>query len=281
MTDLEETCYHRLNPAQGFGSPRLFTEGGSLDETMAVENHDVVLVIASMAARCIIYMSWQGRRAGGALPPPQIATGSISATPRNKFREIPKDLRIAPVLSYDMRMTVSDQDLARAAAGGDADAFATLLARHYDRLFGLCFRLTGNRAEAEDLCQDICAVLPSRLRSYRGGARVTTWLYRVAMNAAIDRRRKSASYARALDGWGNWEMARQAAIAEEQAQIGWLHGAMGQLSETLRDTLALVLDDLSHAEVGEILGVSEGTVSWRLSEARKRLREMREKEEAT
>jgi len=49
----------------------------------------------------------------------------------------------------------------------------------------------------------------------------------------------------------------------------------------LRDTLALVLDDLSHAEVGEILGVSEGTVSWRLSEARKRLREIREKEEAT
>lgn len=180
-----------------------------------------------------------------------------------------------------MRMDVSDEDLAGAAAGGDARAFEVLLARLYDRLFGLCFRLTGNRAEAEDLCQDICAVLPARIRGYRGGARVTTWVYRVAVNAAIDRRRKAASYARALDGWGNWETSRQAAITEEQDQLAWLHSAMGQLSETLRDTLALVLDDLTHAEVGEILGVSEGTVSWRLSEARKRLREMKEKEEAT
>ena len=49
----------------------------------------------------------------------------------------------------------------------------------------------------------------------------------------------------------------------------------------LRDTLALVLDDLTQAEVGEILGVSEGTIAWRVSEAKKRLREIREKEEAT
>jgi RNA polymerase sigma-70 factor, ECF subfamily len=180
-----------------------------------------------------------------------------------------------------MRMTVSDEDLAGAAACSDARAFEALLARHYDRLFGLCFRLTGNRAEAEDLCQDICAVLPARISSYRGQSKVTTWLYRVAVNAAIDRRRKATTYAKALDGWGNWEIGRQAAIAEEQDNIGWLHAAMGQLSETLRDTLALVLDDLTHAEVGDILGVSEGTVSWRLSEARKRLREMKEKEEAT
>ena len=180
-----------------------------------------------------------------------------------------------------MRMSVSDEDLAEAAAGGDARAFEALLARHYDRLFGLCFRLTGNRAEAEDLCQDICAILPARLSSYRGRSRVTTWLYRVAVNAAIDRRRKAATYARALEGWGDWEINRQAAIAEQRDNLGWLHKAMGQLSETLRDTLALVLDDLTHAEVGEILGISEGTVSWRISQARKQLREMQEKEEAT
>lgn len=178
-------------------------------------------------------------------------------------------------------MTVSDQNLARAAASGDARAFEALLARHYDRLFALCFRFTGHRAEAEDLCQDICAVLPSRLGSYSGQAKVTTWLYRVAHNAAIDRRRKAASYARALDGWGDWEVGRQAANAEGQADIAWLHTAMGQLSETLRDTLALVLDDLTQGEVGEIMGVSEGTVAWRISEAKKRLREIRQKEEAT
>ena len=54
-----------------------------------------------------------------------------------------------------MRMDSDDDALARAAAAGDRAAFAALLGRHYDRLFGLAFRLTGRRAEAEDLTQDI------------------------------------------------------------------------------------------------------------------------------
>ena len=177
-------------------------------------------------------------------------------------------------------MTASDEDLARAAASGDGAAFASLLDRHYDRLFRLCFRLTGARAEAEDLCQDICAALPARLRTYRGEARVTTWLWRVAVNAAHDRRRRQVSFSRASEGWGGWEIARREAQAEERSRAEWLLAAMARLPPDLRDTLALVLDDLTHAEAGAILGVSEGTVSWRVSEAKKRLRAMRAEEEA-
>jgi RNA polymerase sigma-70 factor (ECF subfamily) len=179
-----------------------------------------------------------------------------------------------------MRMTVSDEDLARAAALGDGAAFAALLGRHYDRLFRLCFRLTGARAEAEDLCQDICAALPTKLQGFRGEARVSTWLWRVAVNAAHDRRRRRATFLKASDGWGDWEMARQEAMAESRERADWLLGALARLPPDLRDTLALVLDDLTHAEAGEVLGISEGTVSWRVSEARKRLRRMRAEEEA-
>jgi len=136
-----------------------------------------------------------------------------------------------------MRMTVTSEDLARAAQNGDAQAFASLIARQYDRLFRLCFRLTGSQHEAEDLTQDICAALPAKLASYDGRAKVTTWLYRVAVNASHD------------------------------------------LPPDLRDTLALILDDMTHAEAGDILGISEGTVSWRLSEARKHLKSLKEKEE--
>ena len=109
-----------------------------------------------------------------------------------------------------MRMTTSDEDLAEAAAAGDGAAFASLLDRHYDRLFAFCFRLTGSRADAEDLTQDICAALPAKLGSYQRRAKVTTWLYRVAVNAAHDRRRKRATYARATTGWGDWEIQRTA-----------------------------------------------------------------------
>ena len=113
-----------------------------------------------------------------------------------------------------MLMNTPDETLALAAARGDRDAFAVLLGRHYDRLHGLCWRLTGDRAEAEDLTQDICAALPAKLRGWRGEARFGTWLYRVAVNAAHDRRRRAASHARAASGWGDWEVNRQAGLAE-------------------------------------------------------------------
>ena len=178
-----------------------------------------------------------------------------------------------------MRMTTSDNALALAAADGDREAFSALLMRHYDGLFALAFRLTGAKAEAEDLTQDICLALPSKLGGFRGTARFTTWLYRVAVNAAHDRRRRAASRARAADGWGDWEINRRAAAEDTAAGIDWLQTAMLALPEEMRDTLALTLDDeLTHAEAAEVLGVSEGTVSWRLSQIRKRLRALHDEE---
>jgi RNA polymerase sigma factor (sigma-70 family) len=178
-----------------------------------------------------------------------------------------------------MRMTTGDESLALAAANGDGRAFALLLDRHYDRLFALAFRLTGSRAEAEDLTQDICAALPAKLAHYRAEARLTTWLYRVVVNAAHDRRRRRASYLRATTGWGDWELARAAEMSEARDAQDWLAASMRRLPEDLRDTLALVLDDVTHAEAAEVLGVSEGTISWRMSEIRKRLRAIKAEEE--
>lgn len=173
----------------------------------------------------------------------------------------------------------SDEDLAEAAAAGDGAAFASLLDRHYDRLFAFCFRLTGSRSEAEDLTQDICAALPAKLASYGRRAKVTTWLYRVAVNAAHDRRRKRATYAKATTGWGDWEVNRTAAIKDTTDKLDWLTAAMNTLSDDLRDTLALVLDDMTHAQAAEVLQISEGTVSWRISEGKKALRAMKEQED--
>ena len=175
-------------------------------------------------------------------------------------------------------MMTPDEELAAAAADGDAQAFESLLARHYDRLFAFCWRITGSRSEAEDLTQDICLALPAKLGTYQRRAKVTTWLYRVAYNAAQDRRRKRARQERLSTGWGAWETERQAANAETQERRDWLTGAMQMLGPDLRDTLALVLDDMTHAQAGEVLGISEGTVSWRISEAKKILRRIREQE---
>lgn len=176
-------------------------------------------------------------------------------------------------------MQTTDETLCMAAVSGDRAAFAALVTRHYDRVFGLCWRLTGHRAEAEDLAQDICAALPAKLRHWRAEAKFTTWLYRVVVNAAHDARRRRASRDKASQGWGDWEMGRQADVDQAQANQDWLTAAMQTLSPELRDTVALVLgEEMSQAEAGAVLGVSEGTVAWRMSEVKKRLRALAEKE---
>jgi RNA polymerase sigma-70 factor (ECF subfamily) len=178
-----------------------------------------------------------------------------------------------------MLMDTPDEMLATAAAQGDRAAFAVLVGRHYDRIHGLAWRLTGAKDQAEDLAQDICAALPAKLRNWRGEAKFTTWLYRVVVNAAHDLRRRQATRSRAAQGWGDWEIARQDEIAVQAEAADWLAQAMTQLSPELRDTVALVLgEEMTQAEAGVVLGVSEGTIAWRMSEVKKRLRAMAKEE---
>ncbi len=184
-----------------------------------------------------------------------------------------KDCHSQSVQPIVMLMETPDETLASAAANGDRDAFAGLLARHYDRIFALSYRLIGSRADAQDLTQDICAALPAKLRGWRGEARFSTWLYRVIVNAAHDRRRRQATHSRAVIGWGDWEIARQDQIETDRAAMDWLTQTMARLSPDLRDTAALILGcDMTQAEAALVLGLSEGTVAWRMSELKKRLR---------
>ncbi len=172
-----------------------------------------------------------------------------------------------------MLMKAPEEDLALAAAAGDASAFAQLIDQVYDRVFALAYRLTGQRAEAEDLTQDICLALPVKLTSYARQSKFSTWLYRVTVNAAHDRRRKAVRHGLAAAQWGDVETLRRAEAQEAEAAEGWLIEAMQTLPEDLRDTLALtVTEGVTQAEAAKALGVSEGTVAWRMSEIKRRLR---------
>ena len=168
---------------------------------------------------------------------------------------------------------VDDEILARRAAAGDRNAFSELLERHYGLIYRVAVRMLGNGAEAEDLAQDVCLGLATRLASYGGQSRFTTWLYRVVVNAARDSMRRDATRRRneqefiAQDGLGH----RHSSSGGEDSI--WLQQVLGRLSEELRATVILVLaEGLKHGEAGKILGVSEATVSWRLHQVRKQLR---------
>jgi len=186
-----------------------------------------------------------------------------------------------PVRLIDtMRMKTSDHHLVKAANLGDGEAFAALLLRHYDVIHRLAFRMLGSEADADDLAQDICATLPFKLRSFRSDANFTTWLYRIVVNAVTDRFRKQAAHRRVLAGWGDFHRLKLDETVQTQNELAWLSQAMSGLPDDLRQTVALVLgEDLTHAQAAELLEISEGTVSWRMSEVKKALRSMARDEE--
>src|SRR3954470_22539598 len=88
----------------------------------------------------------------------------------------------------------ADADLVAAAAAGDRRAFETLLRKHYDRVHGLAWQLTGSRADADDVAQDVCCTLVEQLASFRGDARFTTWLCGITVNACRDMKRRRRSF---------------------------------------------------------------------------------------
>ena len=163
-----------------------------------------------------------------------------------------------------------DSTLIAAAIAGDRDAFARLLERHYDRIHGLAWQLTGSRADADDVAQDVCCTLVEKLPTYRGDAKFTTWLHGITFNACRDWRRRRRSLGAFTD-----RLAVLVGIAETERRPDpydavWLKSAIARLKPALRDTAVLVAgQQLTHAEAAEILGIAEATVAWRMHEVRR------------
>ena len=87
-----------------------------------------------------------------------------------------------------------DAGLVAAAIAGDHGAFESLLRGHYDRIHGLAWQLTGSRADADDVAQDVCCALVEKIGGFRGEAKFTTWLCGITFNACRDLKRKRRSF---------------------------------------------------------------------------------------
>jgi RNA polymerase sigma-70 factor (ECF subfamily) len=166
----------------------------------------------------------------------------------------------------------TDADLVAAAAGGSRDAFDALLRRHYDRVHGLAWQLTGSRADAEDIAQDVCCILVEKIGSFRGEAKFTTWLAGITFNACRDFRRRRRSLKGMIERLTVLAGLADAPDGRDAYDAVWLSNAVARLKPALRDTVVLVgAQQLTHAEAAAILGVAENTVAWRMHEARRLL----------
>jgi len=176
-------------------------------------------------------------------------------------------------------LAMSDEELAARARNGDEAAFGQVLERHYDRLYRIAYRFFGSAVEAEDVAQDICMALAARIRTFRGDSRFSTWLYAVALNACRDHARRQTSRMKLQGSFAAFAEQRSADWADSDERARWLYRAVDKLDPALKETALLVLaEDMSHAEAGEVLGVKENTISWRMHEAKKRLKAMADDE---
>lgn len=162
---------------------------------------------------------------------------------------------------------IDDRDLLALHLAGDGYAFTELVRRHQNRLWSVAVRIMRDPEAASDAVQDALLSAYRRADSYRGDAAVSTWLYRVVVNACLDRiRRERARPATPLP-----ETDLSTGVDDQQRTVDRLavEWALAQLPQAQRAAILLVdLEELHVWEAAEILGVPAGTVKSRCSRGR-------------
>ncbi len=165
---------------------------------------------------------------------------------------------------------IPDSILLQRAAGGDTVSFDALFYRHYDRVYGILYRLVGTRAEAEDLTQEVFLKLHAHAttRHRRNDDNISAWLYRVATNLgynAIRDRKRQWERNVALVPESDAPGTEQEVVRRQEAAA--VRAALAQLKP--RDAQLLVLRQMgfSYAECADICGVASGSVGTLLARA--------------
>ena len=167
---------------------------------------------------------------------------------------------------------VSDAELLDRHRDGDQHAFGEVVRRHRNRLWAVALRTCGEPEEAADALQDALLKAHRSASSYRGEARVTTWLHRIVVNACLDRARRAAARPTVPLPEDGLEPAEpRDALGERDTALA-LPAALAALPPDQRAALVLVdLHGLPVEEAAQVLGVPVGTVKSRCSRGRARL----------
>lgn len=170
--------------------------------------------------------------------------------------------------------------LVAAAKAGDKRAFEELVVKYRPRIFALALHLTGSRSDADDITQDAFLRAYRKLDGFEGRSQFFTWLYRIALHRALNKTRDRGR--RRTVGLDDARVAAAVAVdaagdpmrtLELRQTYGHLLTAFDSLSPLLRSTIVLTtVQDLNYREAAVVLNTTEGTVAWRIHEARKKLR---------
>lgn len=173
-----------------------------------------------------------------------------------------------------------DLQIIQECLSGNVQAYGELIVRYQDRLFNSLFRFLGHEEDASDVVQEAFFNAFQALRDFQGGSRFYTWLYRIAMNLAIDQRRRLSKQESTQMGkrlliqtQDKTLLDNPMILAMRRENIESVQKALMKLSHDHRSVLILKdIEGLHYEEIAEILSIPIGTVRSRIHRARLELR---------
>ena len=183
-------------------------------------------------------------------------------------------------------MEAVDEAVIARAKSGDREAFTIIVRAYQTRVYAAALHITGSPSDADDVAQEAFVRAFRGLAKFDGRSELFTWLYRITVNSALNHMRSSgrqrklarAGADRVAHHGGRPEAPGKAPQTPEEGvaltrQTERVLDALAELSESLRITLVLAsVEALPYRKIAEILEIPEGTVAWRVNEARKQLR---------
>ena len=172
-----------------------------------------------------------------------------------------------------MTEPAAETDLIKQAQRGDKRAFELILQAHYDVMYRMAYKWCGNGTDAEDITQNACIKLARSIDSYQFQSAFLTWLYPLVINTAKDWAKTHARHT--VNRAAETEMV-QAPVAEGNIYATQIMARVRALPDKERQAIYLVFSEgLSHREASVVMDCKEGTVSWYIHEARKKLQSFR------
>lgn len=169
---------------------------------------------------------------------------------------------------------LTDIELVELAVSGDAKAFSHVVERHYMMVYKVAYKWCRSKEDAEDIAQEVFVKVGRKISSFRSDSAFNTWLYRIAVNTAKDLFRKQEKDKNNDPTILEKDQLQDKSPNQEESLVSrQVYDLIDKLPKKLKEATLLVFgEELSHKEAAEILGCAETTISWRIFQAKKKLK---------